>query len=67
MQTINPAQQNIVELLMQRDGLNEDAAIDWVLEAQAMIQSAYYEGDVDAAEDVLYDMGLEPDYIWNFI
>ena len=51
----------ITEILMDRDGLSE-------LEAKSMVEDAreaFYNGE--DPEEVLYDLGLEPDYIFDLI
>lgn len=56
-----------VEVLMQRDGLTRE-------EAEAMVQEVYEhfmecieEGNFVAAEDAMYEIGLEPDYLEDFL
>ena len=52
----------VVEILMNRDGMSEEEAKELVKECRQMI----YEGE--NPEDVLqYELGLEPDYIFDII
>ena len=52
----------VVEILMNRDGMSEKEAKELVSECRQMI----YEGE--NPEDVLqYELGLEPDYIFDII
>lgn len=58
----------IAQMIMERDGLNWNEAMDIVLDVQPMILQAVMAGDYDEAENILQDeLGLEPDYIWEFI
>lgn len=51
----------LVKIFMERDGMTEEEAVELVKE---MIQRVW-EGE--NPEDVLYDEGLEPDYIFDLI
>lgn len=52
----------VVEILMRRDGMSEEEAKALVKDCREMI----YEGE--NPEDVLqYELGLEPDYIFDII
>jgi len=58
--------QNVISILMQRDGLTHEDARDLVREARAAILEASHEGG--DPEEVWTDMtGLEPDYILDII
>ena len=56
----------IIQILMDRDGMTREAALDLVNETATMIFEALNEGT--DPEGVLQDMlGLEPDYIDAFL
>ena len=52
----------IVPILMRRDDLTVDEAIDLVAEAEDMLNEAFCNGD-DPEEVMLEVLGLEPDYL----
>ena len=51
----------IVKVLMNRDEMTEEEAKELVAECRERIS------DGENPEEVLYDLGLEPDYIFNLI
>lgn len=51
----------LIEVLMHRDGITKEEAEACVREMQADVESG---GD---PEEVLYDYGLEPDYIFDLL
>lgn len=56
-----------IKVLMRRDGLSEAEATERFNEVKDMIQN---ESNLtyDAPEEILaYELGLEMDYIWDFI
>lgn len=54
----------IVEILMERDGMNREEAKDLVKEARDLLLSS----DPWDADEIMADMlGLEPDYIMDLI
>ena len=56
--------QEIVEILMRRDGLNELEAWNIVEECVNVMQNAVMRGDYDECEDIMKDfLGLEPDFL----
>lgn len=58
----------IALMLMERDGLSWEEAKRLVIETRLMIMRAVQSGDYDEAENILQDeLGLEPDYIMEFI
>ena len=60
--------QEIIEILMNRDGISYADAKEAYLECQEAMMCAIEGGDMFEAEDILrYELGLEPDYIFNFI
>jgi hypothetical protein len=54
--------ESILEVLMRRDGLSKDEALERIDEAKQMVA----DGD-DPEEVVHYEFGLEPDYIWDLM
>lgn len=52
----------LVKIFMNRDNMTEDEAIDLVKEMRERVQV-----DMEDPEEVLYDEGLEPDYIFELI
>lgn len=58
----------IVEILMNRDGLSYEEAKETYLECQAAIMEAVESGDFTEVDEILRsEVGLEPDYIFCFI
>lgn len=58
----------IVNILMKRDGISKSEAISIVQQTKLMIDEAIESGDYDVVEDILAsELGLELDYIYNFI
>lgn len=58
----------IAHILMERDGLSWDEAVSEYLDVRSLILQAIQSGHFDDAENILQDeLGLEPDYIWEFI
>lgn len=51
----------IVRILMRRDDMTQEEAEETLAEAR----EAIYDGE--DPEEVLYDLGLEPDYIFDLI
>ena len=52
----------VVAILMARDGMSEEEATELVKECRQMI----YEGE-DPTDVLQYELGLEPDYIFDII
>ena len=53
---------NVVAILMKRDGMSRAEAVALVAEVRGMIEDA--DGDYDEAEQIMIDeLGLEMDYI----
>lgn len=60
--------EEIIEILMCRDGISYADAKEAYFECQDAMMYAIDNGDIFEAEDILrYELGLEPDYIFNFI
>lgn len=58
----------VVNILMKRDGYDEEEATELVRECRAEMLDAIESGDYDLAEDILAcDLGLEPDYIFDIL
>lgn len=56
------------EVLMQRDGMTEEEALDLMSDVRSEIYDAISDGDFDLAEDLMYgDLGLEMDYIFDLL
>tara|TARA_Y100000389_G_scaffold204532_1_gene257744 strand:+ start:66 stop:230 length:165 start_codon:yes stop_codon:yes gene_type:complete len=51
----------IAKILIERDGYTEDEALSEINEMRSRI----YEGE--DPEEILYEIGLEPDYIFDLI
>lgn len=60
---------DIVKILIRRDGLNQDDAWKQADEARGEVLKAIGAGlDYDSVSDIVRDMlGLEPDYIENIV
>ena len=60
--------EKIIEILMRRDDMNRKEAAEVVKEARKALMEAAADGDMEAAEEVLYDqLGLELDYLFDLI
>lgn len=60
--------QKIIEILMRRDGLSYEDAKETYLECREAMLEAIDNGNFFEAEEILqYELGLEPDYIFNLI
>lgn len=56
--------QNVINILMNRDGMTRDEARELVIETREMLLSA----DVWEADEIVADqLGLEPDYIMDIL
>lgn len=54
----------IKQVLMERDGIDEEAADELIQEARWQMETYLEEGDIDAAENICEEyFGLEPDYL----
>ena len=59
---------NITKVLMRRDGLSEEDAKREVDDFKADIEDSIMSGDLEDLEDALmYDLGLEPDYLMDIL
>ena len=60
--------QKIIEILMRRDNLTYAEAKEAYLDCKAEIMEAIDNDDCFEVEEILRcELGLEPDYIFNFI
>lgn len=58
--------EEVVAILMRREELSREDALDWVEEALEMVEDAIAVGE--DAESVWEDeVGLEPDYLFNIL
>ena len=58
----------IVEILMRRDGMSKADAVQLYKDTKREIDEALALGNHDEVEGILAsNLGLELDYIWNFI
>ena len=58
----------LATMIANRDGISENEALIAVKECATAMEYAFYEGSLDAAEDILREeLGLEPDYLDLFI
>lgn len=56
--------QNVINILMNRDGMTRDEARELVIETREMLLSA----DVWEADEIIADqLGLEPDYTMDIL
>jgi hypothetical protein len=56
--------ENVINILMNRDGMTRDEARELVIETREMLLSA----DVWEADEIIADqLGLEPDYIMDIL
>jgi hypothetical protein len=59
---------SIVDVLMERDGLTEDQAIEEITIAREEMMNMLENGNLEDAYYICEDMfGLEPDYLMNLI
>jgi predicted PP-loop superfamily ATPase len=52
---------SLESVLMRRDGMSRDAAQDVIKEMRDRAVNG------EDPEDLLYEIGLEPDYVWDII
>ena len=58
----------LAELIAKRDNISVDEAMAAIHEAAQEMEWAFYNGNLDGAEDILAsELGLEPDYLDLFI
>lgn len=60
--------QEIIEILMKRDGISYNDAKEAYLECREAIMEAIDNDEIFEVDEILRsELGLEPDYIMNFI
>ena len=60
--------EELVEMIATRDHISIEEAREAVSVAAIDMETAFYNGDLDLAENILAtDLGLEPDYLELFI
>ena len=60
--------EELIQMIAQRDGIREENAREVVELAAIDMETAFYNGDLGLAEEILKsDLGLEPDYLMLFI
>ena len=60
--------EELIQLIARRDSISENEAREIVGIAALDMETAFYNGDLDLAEDILaMDLNLEPDYLFLFI
>ena len=58
----------IIEILMKRDGVTYEEAESMYLDCKSEMMDAFYGTSCPEVEEILMrELGLEPDYIFNFI
>ena len=58
----------IIKILMNRDDLSKEEAMEVAKETKEMVESAIRSGDYTAAEDIFQEeLGLEIDYMVNLL
>lgn len=58
----------VVQILMKRDGMTQEEAQELFEKVRATVLSCVDEGDYTGAEDaIMDDLGLEMDYIHDFL
>lgn len=58
----------LAEMIAKRDSISYEEALAAIRDAAAEMESAFMDGNLDEAEDILrIELGLEPDYLDLFI
>ena len=58
----------IIEILMRRDNLTENEALNVIADCQEEMEGAIFRGNYQECEDILaLYLGLEPDYLDYFL
>lgn len=57
----------IIQILMERDGLSYEEAKEMYEETREEMLQSIEDGNLDADEILADNLGLEPDYIFDFI
>jgi len=62
------AKNDVLRILMERDGMTEKEAMDLIQEVREMMDEAIADGEYGEAEAIFEEeLGLEPDYIFDII
>lgn len=60
--------EEVIQILMARDGISRKEATARVKEVREMMLEALDSGDTESLEDIfMNELGLEPDFILDFI
>lgn len=60
--------EELIQMIAKRDSISKEEAREAVEIAAIDMETAFYNGKLDVAEDILAnDLGLEPDYLMLFI
>ena len=60
--------EELAVMISNRDGVTFDEAFETIRDCAADMEHAFYDGNLNEAEDILRDyLGLEPDYLDLFI
>lgn len=65
MKTYSSAVEEVVKILMERDDMSRKEALEIIEETKAAFAECDY--DSGQCEDLMLDLGLEPDYLFAFI
>lgn len=59
---------NLVELLMRRDQLTHEEAIEMLFTCKEDLERAVSDGNYNDVDDIIMDdLGLEPDYLFDIL
>lgn len=59
---------NLVELLMRRDHLTHEEAIEMLFTCKEDLERAVSDGNYSEVDDIIMDdLGLEPDYLFDIL
>lgn len=60
--------ERIIKILMDRDDMSREEAIELINDVKEMMQKAIEDGSYMEAEEIFEDeLGLEPDYIFDIL
>ena len=59
---------NLIELLMRRDHLSREEAIEMLFTSKEDLERAVSDGNYSDVDDIIMDdLGLEPDYLFDIL
>lgn len=59
---------NLIELLMRRDNISRNEAIEMLFTCKEDLERAVDEGNYNEVDDIIMDdLGLEPDYLFDIL